>query len=299
MLKLPSTCVVALAALALSQTGCAHDGAAKGERSQTPAAAPATPPASSPVAAAERPAASTAIETKEVSYDAGTTHLKGFLAYPPASMGKRPGVLVVHEWWGLNDYTRMRAKKLAELGYVGFAIDMYGDGKQASHPDDAKKFMTEVMSNLGEGVKRFEAAKTLLASDARVDSSKISAIGYCFGGGIVLHMARIGSNLRAVASFHGMLGAQTPIKPGAFAGEILVATGGSDPFVPKEQVDAFEKEMKAAGIRYDLAVYPQAKHAFTNPDATAAGQKFGLPLEYNAEADADSWQKLEHLLARL
>ena len=237
-------------------------------------------------------------QSKSVSYSAGATQLNGFIAYPAGS-DKRPGVLVVHEWWGLNDYARMRAQKLAELGYVALAVDMYGGGKLATHPDDAKKFAGEVMSNMPEAKARFEAARALLASDPRVDSSKIAAIGYCFGGGVVLNMARAGEPLAAVASFHGMLAGPEPMKPGAFAGHILVATGGADPFVPAEQVEGFKKEMDAAGAHYEVVVYPGAQHAFTNPDANAAATEFKLPLAYDAAADAASWQKLEALLAAL
>jgi len=233
-----------------------------------------------------------------VSYSAGATQLNGFIAYPAGS-DKRPAVLVVHEWWGLNDYARMRAQKLAEQGYVALAVDMYGGGKLAAHPDDAKKFAGEVMSNMPEAKARFEAARALLAADPRVDASKIAAIGYCFGGAVVLNMARAGEPLAAVASFHGMLGSAEPMKPGAFTGPILVATGGADPFVPGEQVEAFKKEMDAAGAHYEVVVYPDAKHAFTNPDATASGAQFQLPLAYDASADAASWQKLEALLAAM
>lgn len=258
--------------------------------------------AAEPASGGEAPAAPAAeaapatLETKTVSYSAGATQLSGFIAYP-VSQEKRPGVLVVHEWWGLNDYARMRAQKLAELGYVALAVDMYGAGKVASHPDDAKKFMGEVMANQAEAKARFDAARALLAADPRVDATKIAAIGYCFGGGVVLHMARAGEPLAAVASFHGMLGTTEPMKPGAFAGQILVATGDADPFVPAEQVEGFKKEMDAAGARYEVVVYPGAQHAFTNPEATAAAQKFQMPLAYDANADQASWQKLQALLA--
>jgi dienelactone hydrolase len=239
-----------------------------------------------------------ALGAKSVSYSAGATQLNGFIAYPAGS-DKRPAVLVVHEWWGLNDYARMRAKKLAEQGYVALAVDMYGGGKLAAHPDDAKKFAGEVLGNMPEAKARFQAARALLAADPRVDASKIAAIGYCFGGGVVLHMARAGEPLAAVASFHGMLGSAEPMKPGVFTGPILVATGGADPFVPGEQVEAFKKEMDAAGAHYEVVVYPEAKHGFTNPDATAVGAQFQMPLAYDASADAASWQKLQALLAAM
>jgi dienelactone hydrolase len=268
------------------------------------ASEPSEPVGGEPASGGEAPAASAAPaapqtpQTKAVSYSAGATQLNGFIAYPAGS-DKRPGVLVVHEWWGLNDYVRMRAQKLAELGYVALAVDMYGGGKLAAHPDDAKKFAGEVMGNMPEAKARFEAARALLASDPRVDASKIAAIGYCLGGAVVLHMARAGQPLAAVASFHGMLGSAEPMKPGAFAGQILVATGGADPMVPAEQVEGFKKEMDAAGARYEVVVYPGAQHAFTNPDANTKGAEFKLPIAYDAEADAASWQKLEALLAAM
>jgi len=296
-----------IALLLLGLAGCAHGANASNDATAAPQYPPpptAEPVASPPVAQSPTPAApapTTApeptVETKQIEYQVGAIKLRGYMAYPRSTEGKLPGVLVVHEWWGPNDYVQMRARKLAEMGYVAFALDMYGDGKLATHPDDAKKFMTEVMSNMPEAEKRFEAARTLLADDPRVDSSKIAAIGYCFGGGVVLHMARIGADLDAVASFHGMLGTEKPMKPKAFAGQIFVAQGAADPFVPPDQVAAFKKEMDKAKAHYELTEYAGAKHGFTNPAATEAGKQFSLPLEYNADADAESWQKLTELLA--
>jgi dienelactone hydrolase len=276
------------ALLVCSALGCAHS--SEGDPETTPAAVEAPPAPPEPAA----PAAS--IETKEVTYSSGSTELKGFIAYP-ATTEKRPAVIVVHEWWGPNDYVRMRAKMLAELGYVGFAIDMYGNGKVATHPDDAKKFMTETMSNIDEAVKRYDAAKALISSDPRVDGSKLASIGYCFGGAVSLHMARIGTDLDAIASFHGNLATQKPMPRGVFGGKILIAQGAADPFVPKEQLDAFKKEMDAAGASYEVVEYPGAMHAFTNPAATEAGEKYKLPFKYDPAADAASWQKLTELLA--
>ncbi|MEL7451281.1 MAG: dienelactone hydrolase family protein, partial [Pseudomonadota bacterium] len=139
---------------------------------------------------------------EEVSYEAGGVTLKGYLAYDENQDGPRPGVLVVHEWWGHNDYTRDRARQLAELGYTALAVDMYGDGKQADHPEDAQKFMMAVFNDMDAGVARFLAAKALLEEHASTDPEETAAIGYCFGGAIVLHMARTGEDLAAVAAFH-------------------------------------------------------------------------------------------------
>jgi len=238
------------------------------------------------------------IKTREVAYTGGGVTMKGFLAWDSTATGKRGGVLVVHEWWGQNDYARMRAKKLAELGYVALAVDMYGDGKTASHPDDAGKFAKEATANMESARARFEAARKILLAEKNVDPKKIAAIGYCFGGGVVLEMARRGADLAAVASFHGSLATEKPAEKGKVRAKILVATGSEDPFVPTEQVDALESEMKAAGADCRVVRYAGAKHSFTNPGADETGKKFGLPLAYDEKADKESWEEMKKLLAR-
>ena len=230
---------------------------------------------------------------RDVSYQSGETLLKGYLAYDDAVQGKRPGILVVHEWWGLNEYARERARQLAELGYVALAVDMYGDGKTADHPDDAGKFASAVRSNLPLMQARFEAARKFLNSQPDVDPEQNAAIGYCFGGGVVLAMARSGADLDAVVSFHGSLGGGGAVAPGSVKARILVANGADDPFTTAEQIAAFKAEMDAAGADYTFINYPGARHSFTNPDADALGKKFGLPLAYNAAADADSWAEMQ------
>lgn len=236
------------------------------------------------------------IRGEEVSYQAGGVTLKGYLAWNASQTGKRPGVLVVHEWWGHNEYTRERARQLAELGYTALAVDMYGDGKQAEHPADAQKFAGAVFSDLEGATARFRAAEELLKAHETSDG-RVAAIGYCFGGGVVLHMARFGLDLVAVASFHGSLGTTTPAEPGKVKAKIFVANGEADPMTTKEQIATFKKEMKDANVDLRYVDYPGAKHAFTNPGATALGEKFGLPLAYDANADAASWQALQSLLA--
>lgn len=236
---------------------------------------------------------------KEIEYKEGATVLKGYLAYDGSIRGKRPGILVVHEWWGHNDYARKRADMLAELGYTAIAVDMYGDGKQANHPDDAKKFASEVMKNIEGAKKRFLAAMDILAKHETVDAGKLAAIGYCFGGGVVLHMARMGVNLKGVASFHGTLGTSQPAKPNSMKTRILVCNGDDDKMTTKEQIVKFKDEMKMAGAQLTFISYPGAKHAFTNPDADALGAKFKLPLGYNAEADKKSWADMQKFLKEL
>lgn len=233
------------------------------------------------------------IVTKEVDYKSGDTVMKGMLAYDDTIKGKRPGVLVVHEWWGQNDYARSRARQLAALGYTAFAVDMYGDGKTVDHPKDAGAFAKAVGGDLSLAKARFDAALNVLKHDKSVDERKIAAIGYCFGGGIVLQMARMGEDLQGIVSFHGSLASDISATAGKTRAEIRVFNGAADPFVKPEQIEAFRHEMDAAGVDYKIVNYAGAKHSFTNPDSTALGKKFNLPLEYNAAADKDSWHKMQ------
>ncbi len=236
-------------------------------------------------------------ETVEYTYE-GTT-LKGYLAYDDSIKGKRPGVLVVHEWWGLNDYAKKRADMLAKLGYTALALDMYGDGKTADHPEDAQKFMSETISDMPVAEGRFDAALDFLKKQPTVDPDKIAAIGYCFGGGVVIHMAQTGADLDGVASFHGSLAMQAKPEPGTVKAKVLVMTGDDDPFIPAEQVEEFKKAMDAAGADYEVIIYPGVKHSFTNPGADEFGKKFDMPLAYNAEADKQSWAEMEKFLKEI
>ena len=236
---------------------------------------------------------------KAVDYSAQGVVMKGYLAYDESITGKRPGVLVVHEWWGLNDYARKRARMLAELGYTALAVDMYGDGKQAMHPDDAKAFSSELMKNFDVGKARFVAAMEFLKQQASVDPSRIAAIGYCMGGGVVLHMARQGVELKGVASFHGSLTAVKPAQSGVIKAKILVLNGGADKFITPEQIEAFKQEMKVAGADFQFISYPGALHSFTNPEATELGKKFDMPVAYNAKADKESWDEMKNFLSTI
>jgi dienelactone hydrolase len=235
------------------------------------------------------------IRGEPVDYVAGDTTMKGYLVYDDGFAGKRPGILVVHEWWGTNEYVRRRARMLAGLGYVALAVDMYGEGKQARHPDDAKKFSGEIRNNMPLARKRFLAARKVLSENKFTDPERIGAIGYCFGGGVVLQMARDGVDLVGVVSFHGVLSTDAPAKPGSVKAKILVLTGADDKFVPPEQVEAFRREMTAAGADFRIISYPGALHAFTNPDADEYAKKFNMPIGYNAEADKESWAAMQVL----
>jgi dienelactone hydrolase len=233
------------------------------------------------------------IVTKEVSYTAEGTTLKGFLAYDENIEGARPGVIVVHEWWGHNDYARKRAIMLAELGYSALAIDMYGDGKQANHPEDAGKFAMEIMQDIPAAKARFEAGLRFLKEQSQTDVNKIAAIGYCFGGGVVLRMAVVGEGLAGVVSFHGGLPTDSVANPEQVKAKLLVCNGADDKFVPAEQIEAFKNAMAAAGIYYKFINYPEAVHAFSNPDADSLGKKFNMPIAYNKQADEQSWTDME------
>lgn len=239
------------------------------------------------------------IQTKELRYTVGDESFVGFLAWDGNRGDPRPGVLVVHEWWGHNDYTRRRARMLAELGYTALALDMYGDGKKAEHPKEAQEFSTAALADLDRAVERFAAAKKLLEGHPTTDPEKTAAIGYCFGGGVVLHMARIGMDLDGVASFHGSLGARSTAEKGQVKARILVLHGAADELVSEEQVEKLRAEMKAAEADLKVVSYPGAKHAFTNPAADAKAEEFGLPLGYDAQADEKSWQELVGFLREL
>lgn len=234
---------------------------------------------------------------QSISYGAGGTELVGWVE---AGTGAepRPGVLVVHEWWGLNDYVKGRAHQLAELGYEALAVDMYGGGQTADAPEGANELMSAALGDVPALEARFQAALDTLKARPGVDGSKIAAIGYCFGGAVVLHAARIGLPLSCVTSFHGSLGSFHKPAPGSVKAKVLVCHGADDALVPDEDVAAFKAEMDAAGADYQFEAYAGALHGFSNPDATANGEKYGMPLRYDADVDAASWAAMRSLFDR-
>jgi len=230
-----------------------------------------------------------AIQEEAVTYKDGDTVMKGFIVYDDASKAKRPGIIVVHEWWGITKHIHDEARRYAAAGYTAFVADMYGDAKTADNPKDAGALSGAVRKDPAAMQSRFNAAKDTLAKHASVDASRIGAAGYCFGGSVVLDMARSGSDLKGVAAFHASLGAAgAPAAPGKVKAKVLVLNGEADPFIKPESVEAFKKEMAAANVDYRYINYPGAVHAFTNPEATEKGKQFNLPLAYNAEADKQS-----------
>jgi dienelactone hydrolase len=228
-------------------------------------------------------ASQAAVKVEELTYKQGDTSLHGYVYYDDASDSERPGVLVVHEWWGLNDYAKERAKMLAELGYVAMALDMYGEGKTTEHPQTAGEWAGAVTDELGKA--RFTAAYELLRKHKLTADGKIAAIGYCFGGGVVLRAARAGIDLRGVVSFHGSLPTEA-VEPDTIKAKILVCHGAEDPFTSAEQVQKFQQSLTDAGADWQLIIYGGARHSFTSKQADTRG----IPaLQYNASADRRSW----------
>lgn len=230
-----------------------------------------------------------ALKTKVVTYEQGGVQFQGYLAWDDAVKGKRPGVIVVHEWWGHNDNARRAADRLAAAGFVGFALDLYGKGKLAKHPDEAQAFVAEATKDMATVTGRFNAALAVLKKDSKVDPARIGAIGYCFGGSVVLGMARSGAPLKAAGTFHAALESGQKAEAGKVKTKLLIQTGDADPMIPAEQVAAFEKEMTDAGANFRVVHYANAKHGFTSPDAGTHGMD---ALQYDADADKKSWGEL-------
>lgn len=230
------------------------------------------------------------MQTETVEYEVNGETFTGYMAYDDAADGERPGVLVVHEWWGHNEFAREQAEKLAEAGYTAFALDMYGSGKLAEHPEDAQKFMKEATRDIDQVKARFMAAKELLQKHDSVDSSRIAAQGYCFGGAVVLNMARLGVDLDAVVSYHGALGSPIKAEAGKVQPRIHVYTGGADKMVPSDQVSGLVKEMQDAEADLTLVSFPGVLHSFTNPGADKVADEFDMPIAYNEDAARRSWE---------
>lgn len=236
------------------------------------------------------------MKEQTVNYNADTVKMEGFVVYDDGNDKKRPAVLVVPEWWGLNEYAKGRARQLANLGYVAMAVDLYGNGAIADDPETAKKLSGPFYQDAQMAKSRFDAALAKIKSFSQVDTNNIAAIGYCFGGSQVLNAAKLGDNLKGVVSFHGNL-AGVPADKSLLKAKILVCHGEADQFVKPEEVANFKKQMDSIGAVYTFKSYPGATHAFTNPNATATGKKFTMPIEYNAAADSASWKEMKHFFS--
>jgi dienelactone hydrolase len=241
-----------------------------------------------------------AVIGKDVSYKTGDTVMKGYLAYDDAVKDKRAGVLVVPEWWGANDYGRKRARMLAGAGYVALVVDMYGNGQVADNPTDAGALAGSVNKNPQLAYARFDAARRFLDKQPNVKRGEIAALGYCFGGGVVLNMVRSGMPLKAAATFHGVLATDMAVKPGAIKTKLRIFHGEADALVPPEQVEAFKTEMDNAKADYMFVSYPGVKHTFTNREADSYAAQFNLPLKYDNAGVTHTWaMTLEFLNATL
>ena len=232
------------------------------------------------------------VKTKTISYEYGGMTFKGFLAWDDAAKGKRPGVLVVHEFWGLNDYARRRAEQLAGLGYIAFAGDMYGDGKTTEHPNEASQMANEVRKNIKDWQGRAQAALKVLRDQEQVDSAKLAAIGYCFGGSTALELAYSGADLAAVVTFHAALPVPDAGQARAIKAKVLINHGAADSFVPEDACQKLRAALGAAKVDFEFIYYGGAVHSFT----VAGAEKVGNPgLAYNAAADRRSWHAMMDL----
>ncbi|AGA91169.1 dienelactone hydrolase-like enzyme [Thioflavicoccus mobilis 8321] len=212
-----------------------------------------------------------ALIKEPVEYQDGDTTLRGYLVYDEALPHKRPGILIAHEWWGLNDFVRERAERLADLGYVTFALDMYGDGRVTEHSNEASAWMQQMTANQEAWRHRALLGLEILKRHPMVDAERIAAIGFCFGGGTVMQLAYAGADLDGVVSFHGPLTPAANTKPGDIKASILVAHGEDDSFVPSEQIAVFKAALDAAQADWQMIIYGGARHAFTNPNADSYG----------------------------
>lgn len=232
------------------------------------------------------------IKEENITYSVGNTVFKGFIAYDENQIGKRPAVLIVHEWWGLTDYPKMRARQLAKLGYIAMAVDMFGNGKIAANPTEAQALTSAFYADPQLSKTRLEAALKKIKEFKQTDKTKVLAIGYCFGGSVVLNSAKLGIDLIGVVSFHGGLKG-VPADKDLLKAKILVCHGGIDKFISENDIKDFKHQLDSIGADYKFVVYPNATHAFSNPSATEIGEKFNMPIEYNQKADKDSWNDMK------
>ncbi|MEJ2232217.1 MAG: dienelactone hydrolase family protein, partial [Nitrospirales bacterium] len=230
------------------------------------------------------------LQLKPLPYSHVEVPVEGVLSWDDAREGKRPGILVVHEWWGLNEYARTRAEQLAALGYVALAVDMYGKGKVTSHADEARQWMQQITANVETWQARAREGLRLLQADPRVDPTRLAAIGYCFGGATVMQMVYGGAPVKGVVSFHGSL----PLPPSSLAvkgsPKVLIAHGEIDPFLTPDHIAKFTKALDGAGLDWQMVIYGGAQHGFTNPSANQYGMK---GLQYQEQADRRSWEHMK------
>ncbi len=237
-------------------------------------------------------AAQAKVVTKTVAYDYEGKKMQGYLAYDDAKKAQRPAILVVHEWWGLNDYAKSRTRQLAEMGYVAFAADMYGDGKTTNDPKEAQAWSSEVGSQPGQLAARSKAALDVLRKQPQSNPEELAAIGFCFGGTTVLQLAYSGVPLKSAVTFHGGLVVPTDEQARRIRGTLLVLHGAEDTFIKPETIDGMRKALDGAKVDWYMVTYANAVHAFTNPDADS----YKIPgIGYNKNAADRSWDEMARL----
>ena len=239
------------------------------------------------------------IHTEILNVNSEGLSSKSYLAYPKEIKQALPGILVIPEFWGLTDYIQRRARQLAELGYCALAVDIYGEGWIAKDVESASSAMNKLLSNLEINSKRLISHLEELKKLKQTDETKTAVMGYCLGGALSLHLARLGTEIKGAVSFHGDLEAQTSIQPGQIKAKVLVCHGSADSMIPKEKVDNFKKEMDTARVDYKFIAYQEALHSFTSPEATENGKKFSLPIAYNEKADKASWKDMQNFFTEI
>lgn len=238
------------------------------------------------------------LKEEVVTYTADGVNFKGFVAYDENISGKRPAILVIPEWWGLNDYAKYRVRELAGMGYIAMAADMFGDGKIAANPQEAQEFTKPFYADPNLAKSRIDAALKKLKTYSEADANNMAAIGYCFGGNCVLNAAKLGADVKGVVSFHGGL-AGAPANKILLKAKILVCNGAADKFVSEQSITDFKHGLDSIGADYTFKSYANATHAFTNPASTETGKKFNMPIEYNESADKASWNDMKVFFASL
>ena len=240
------------------------------------------------------------VKTEEIEYSHNGTKLTGYLAYDNSRSDKRPGMMVVHEWWGHNDHARNRAKMLAEAGYTALALDMYGSGKLANHPKKAGEFMSAAFSNWPDSQARYNKAMEVLKAHKTVDATRIGSIGFCFGGAVSIKMARGGADLKGVVAFHSALPIEPAITKNSMKSAVLIINGGEDGFLKPESVASFSQDMFKANVDFTYMNLKGAKHSFTNPQADEFAKKFNIAaLQYNKKADEQGWAAMLSFFKRV
>lgn len=236
------------------------------------------------------------IKHEPLTYQHAGQTFRGDLVYDDAFAGRRPGVLIIHEWMGLVPLTRQKAEAVAKLGYVALATDMYGEGRTAKNTQEASQWATALRQDRALMRARARAGLEALRNHPRVDGTKVAAMGYCFGGGVALELARSGAPLRGTVSFHGNLDTPNPADARNIKGQVLILHGADDPLVPAEQVAAFHTEMRNAKVDWQMNTYGGAVHSFTNPEA---GNDPSKGVAYDEKADRRSWEALKRFLQRV